>query len=219
MTVAPNGYLGQAFAYKARPPQPDKEKKSSPIFFYQKGSIKSPHFSFVSKAPFALSVSKVRILFILYIKIGKGDGGTVVDKTAYQRLIGKLIYLNHTRPDVSFAVNLMSQFMSEPYDIHIWAAHRILTYLKYMIGQGLLFTREGGLFVESTNFDWAGSVVDRRSTLGYCTFLGVSLITWSKKQKEVSLSNAEAEFRALKGDFFKCRWLKHLLENLRLFTF
>ena len=67
MTIAPNGYLGQAFAYKARPPQPDKVRSLSPFSSIKKGSIKSPHFSFVSKAPFALSVSKVRILFILYI--------------------------------------------------------------------------------------------------------------------------------------------------------
>ena len=66
--------------------------------------------------------------------------------------------------------------------------------------------------------DWAGSVVDRRSTSGYCTFLGGSLITWSKKQKEVSLSSAEAEFRTLKGGLSECRWLKHLLEDLWLFT-
>ena len=83
------------------------------------------------------------------VKIEKGDSGTIVDKTAYQRLIGKLIYLNHTCPDISFVVSLLSQFMSEPCDIHLQAAHRILAYLKYMIVQCLLLTREGGLFVEA----------------------------------------------------------------------
>ena len=67
--------------------------------------------------------------------------------------------------------------MSEPYDIHLQAAHRILAYLKCTIGHGLLFTR-GGLYVEAyTNYDWAELVVDRRSTSGYCTFLGGCLIT------------------------------------------
>ena len=153
------------------------------------------------------------------IKIGKGDDGAAVDKLFYQRLIGKLIYLNHTRPDISYAVSLLSQFMSESYEIHLLAAYRILSYLKFTVGQGVLFTRDGGLSLEAyTDSDWAGSVVDRRSTSGYCTFLGGSLITWrSKKQKEVSLSSAEAELRALKRGVSECRWLKHLLEDIGLY--
>ena len=115
------------------------------------------------------------------------------DKAFYQRLIGKLIYLNHTRPDISYDVSLLSQFMSELHEIHLRAAYRILSYLKFTAGQGLFFRWEGGLSLEAyTDSDWAGSVTDRRSTSGYCTFLGGSLITWrSKKQKEVSLSSAE----------------------------
>ena len=90
--------------------------------------------------------------------------------------------------------------MSEPYEIHLRAVYRILACLKFTAGQGLFFTWEGGLSLEAyTDSDWAGSVIDRRSTSGYCTFLGGSLLTWrSKKQKEVSLSSAEAELRALK---------------------
>ena len=153
------------------------------------------------------------------VKIGKGDDGAAVDKAFYQRLIGKLIYLNHTRPDISYAVSLLSQFMSEPYEVHLRAAYRILSYLKFTIGQGLRFTWEGGLSLEGyTDSDWAGSVIDRRSTSGYCTFLGGSLITWrSKKQKEVSLSSAEAELRALKRGVSECRWLKHLLEDIGVY--
>ena len=149
------------------------------------------------------------------VKIGKGDDGAAVDKTFYQMLIGKLIYLNHTRPDISYPVSLLSQFMSEPYEVHLQAAYRILSYLKFTVGQGLLFTREGGLSLEAyTDSDWAGSVIDRQSISGYCTFLGGSLVTWrSKKQKEVSLSSAEAELRALKRGVLECRWLKHLLED------
>ncbi|XP_078437652.1 uncharacterized protein LOC144708275 [Wolffia australiana] len=153
------------------------------------------------------------------VKIGKGDDGAAVDKHLYQRLIGKLTYLNHTRPDISYAVSLLSQLMSEPYEIHLRAAYRILAYLKFTVGQGLLFTREGGLTLEAyTDSDWAGSVIDRRSTSGYCTLLGGSLVTWrSKKQKEVSLSSAEAELRALKRGVLECRWLKHLLEDIGLY--
>ena len=70
------------------------------------------------------------------VKIGKGDDGAAVDKAFYQRLIGKLIYLNHTRPDISYGVSLLSQFMSEPYEVHLRAAYKILSYLKFTVGQG-----------------------------------------------------------------------------------
>ena len=153
------------------------------------------------------------------VKIGKGDEGAAVDKGFNQRIIGKLIYLNHTRPDISYAISLLSQFMSEPYEIHLRATYRILSYLKFTVGQGLLFGWEGGLSLEAyTDSDWEGYVIDRRSTSGYCTFLGGSLITWrSKKQKEVSLSSAEAELRALKRGVTECRWLKHLLEDIGVY--
>ena len=153
------------------------------------------------------------------VKIGKGDDWAVVDRAFYQRLIGKLIHHNHTRPDISYGFSLLSQFMSELYEVHLKAAYRIMSYLKFTIRQGLLFTQEGGLSLEAyTDSDWAGSVIDLRSMLGYSTFLGGSLVTWrSKKQKEVSLSNAEAELRALKRGVSKCCWLKHLLEDIRMY--
>ena len=117
------------------------------------------------------------------VKIGKGDEGAAIDRAFYQRLIGKLIYLNHTRPDISYAVSLLSQFMSEPYEVHLRAAYRILSYLKFTIGQGLLFTREGGLSLEAyIDSNWAGSMIDRRSTWGYCTFLG-GQSSYSEEQK------------------------------------
>ena len=155
------------------------------------------------------------------VKIGKGDDGVTIDNTFYQRLIGELIYLNHTRPDISYAVSLLSQFMSEPYEIHLRAAYRILSYLKFTVRHGLLFTRERGLSLEVyIDSDWAGSVIARWSTSGYCTFLGGSLITWrSKKQKEVSLSCAEAYLRALKRGVSKCRWLKHQLEDIGMYDY
>ena len=153
------------------------------------------------------------------VKIEKGEDGAPVDKETYQRLIGKLIYMNHTRPDISYAISLLIQFMSEPYEIHLRAVYRILAYLKFTAGQRLFFTREGGLSLEAyTDSDWAGSVIDRRFTSSYCTFLGGSLVTWrSKKQKEVSLSSAEAELRALKRGVSECRWLKHQLEDVGVY--
>ena len=141
-----------------------------------------------------------------------------VNKTSFQRLIGRLLYLNHTRPDIAFAVNSLSQFMNDPRESHQGAADRILAYLKGSIGQGLLFKRGSEpSIVIYTDSDYAGSLDDSRSTSGYCSFIGGNLVTWrSKKQKEVSLSSAEAELRALKKGVSEGMWIKDILQDLCL---
>ena len=141
-----------------------------------------------------------------------------VNKTSFQRLIGRLLYLNHTRPDIAFAVNSLSQFMNDPRESHQGAADRILAYLKGSIGQGLLFKRGSEpSIVIYTDSDYAGSLDDSQSTSGYCSFIGGNLVTWrSKKQKEVSLSSAEAELRALKKGVSEGMWIKDILQDLCL---
>ncbi|KAA0057708.1 reverse transcriptase [Cucumis melo var. makuwa] len=105
-------------------------------------------------------------------KLGNSDDQVLVDKEQYQRLVGKLIYLSHTRPDISFAVNTVSQFMQAPYEEHMEAVKRILRYLKTTPGKGLIFRKTDKKTIEAyTDSDWAGSVVDRKSTSGYCTFV------------------------------------------------
>ncbi|CAJ2663478.1 unnamed protein product [Trifolium pratense] len=152
------------------------------------------------------------------IKLGNAEEDVAVNKERYQRLVGKLIYLSHTRPDVAFAVSLVSQFMHQPKEIHLQAALRIVQYLKGTPGRGILFERNGSVGLEAyTDADYAGSIVDRRSTTGYCTFLGGNLVTWkSKKQSVVSRSSAEAEFRAMAQGICELLWLKSILEDLRI---
>jgi len=152
------------------------------------------------------------------LKLGNAKKYTAVDKEMYQRLVGKLIYLSHTRPDVAFAVSLVSQFMHQPKEIHLQAALRIVQYLKGTPGRGILFERNGNANLEAyTNADYAGSIVDRRSTTGYCTFLGGNLVTWrSKKQHVVARSSAEVEFRAMAQGICELLWLKIILEDLRI---
>jgi len=117
-----------------------------------------------------------------------------IDKGRYQRLVGKLIYLSHTRPDITYAVNDVSQFMHDPRKFHMDIVERILRYLKSTPGKGILFSNNGNLNVEGYNdADWAGSKDDRRSTSRYSTFVGGNLVTWrSKKQPIVARSSAEA---------------------------
>lgn len=133
-------------------------------------------------------------------------------------MVGKLIYLSHTRPDIAFAVSLVSQFMHSPREVHLQASHRILQYLKGTPGRGILYKRNGNAIIEAyTDADYAGSVIDRRSTTGYCTFLGGNLVTWrSKKQNVVARSSAEAEFRAMAQGICELLWLKIILEDLKI---
>ena len=152
------------------------------------------------------------------LKLGNEDDSAEVDKEMYQRLVGKLIYLSHTRPDITFAVSLVSQFMHCPREVHLQATYRILHYLKGTPGRGILYKRNGNTILEAyTDADYAGSITDRRSTSGYCTFLGGNLVTWrSKKQDVVARSSAEAEFRAMAQGICELLWLKIILEDLKI---
>ena len=133
------------------------------------------------------------------LKLTEFQNSSLVDKETYQPLVGRLIYLSHTRPDIVFSVSAVSQFMHTPYEEHTEAMYRILKYLKGTVGKGLYFAKNEAKTVEAyTDADWAGSVNNRRSTSGYCTFVWGNLVTWrSKKQNVVARSNMEAEFRAV----------------------
>ena len=106
-----------------------------------------------------------------------------VEIGSYQRLIGKLLYLSHTRPDISYSVNVLTQFMHSPQKSHYHAALQILRYLKRTAGLGLTFRRTSKLNLEIyTDSEFGGSLIDRRSTTGYCAMLGGNLITWKSKK-------------------------------------
>ncbi|KAI9162582.1 hypothetical protein LWI28_028704 [Acer negundo] len=152
------------------------------------------------------------------IKLGTIEGSAPVDKGRYQRLVGKLIYLSLTRPDIGFSVSKVSQFMNKPTEEHQDAVFRILRYLKMTPGKGLYFKRCTNRDVEIfSDADWAGSATDRRSTSGYCTYVRGNLVTWrSKKQSVVSRSSAEAEFRAMAHGICEGIWLRRLLTELKV---
>jgi len=130
--------------------------------------------------------------------------------------VGKLIYLSHTRPDISYAVSIVSQFMHCPSKDHMDAVVRILWYLKSAPGKGLMFSKNDHLDIEGyTDADWAGNLSDRKSTSRYFTFVGGNLVTWrSKKQKVVALSSVEAEFRGMAKGLCELLWLRRLLSEI-----
>ena len=149
-------------------------------------------------------------------KLSLESGDLLPDATQYQRLVGRLIYLTHTRPDISFAVSVVSQFMHAPRTSHLDAVHQILRYLKTCPGLGLFYTSGEQCGVSCfTDADYAGSKTDRRSTSGFCTFRGTHLLSWkSKKQAVVSRSSAEAEYRAMAQGTCELMWLRSLLTEL-----
>ncbi|KAA0050709.1 Beta-galactosidase [Cucumis melo var. makuwa] len=149
-------------------------------------------------------------------KPGNFDDQVPVDKEQYQRFVGKLIYLSHTRPDISFVVSVVSQFMEAPYEKHVEAVNRILRYLKNTPGKGLMFRKTNRKTIEAyTDSNWAGSVIDRKYTSSYCTFVWGNLVTWRiKKQSVVVRSSAEAEYRAMSLEICKEIWLQKVLSDL-----
>ncbi|KAG7641364.1 Ribonuclease H-like superfamily [Arabidopsis suecica] len=138
------------------------------------------------------------------------------DAPLYRKLVGKLIYLTNTRPDICFAVNQVSQHMQVPMVYHWNMVERILRYLKGSSGQGIWMGKNSSTeIVGYCDADYAGDRGDRRSTTGYCTFIGGNLATWkTKKQKVVSCSSAESEYRAMRKLTNELTWLKALLKDL-----
>ena len=153
-------------------------------------------------------------------KGGAEDASQPTNKDRYQSLVGKLIYLTHTRPDIGFAVSMASRYMTNPTETHMKAVNRILQYLKGTPGRGLYFRKNSNRGIDVfTDADWAGCVTDRKSTTGYCSFVWGNLVTWrSKKQSVVARSSAEAEFRAMAHGICEGIWLKRMLEELRIPT-
>ena len=124
------------------------------------------------------------------LKLNLTDGDKLHDPTRYRRLVGRLIYLTVTRPNIVYSVRTLSQFMHEPRKPHWDAAMRVLRYIKGTPGQGLLLPSSNNLRLKAyCDSDWGGCRITRRSVSGYCIFLGTSVISWkSKKQTNVSRS-------------------------------
>lgn len=144
------------------------------------------------------------------------DGKPMKDPYLYRKAIGSLQYLTTTRPDIAFSVNKLSQFLAHPTETHFQGVKRIFRYLQGTKDVGLLI-KPVDVFkiVALTDADWATDTDDRKSMGGMCVYLGDSLLSWSsRKQKVVSRSSTESEYRALADCAAEIRWIVSLLTEL-----
>ena len=134
----------------------------------------------------------------------------------YQKLVGKLIYLTNTRPDIAYSVHCLSQYIHSPLQSHLNATLKFLRYLKGSPGNGIQINKNGNLKLKAyADSDWARCPVTRKSVSGYCVYLGDSLMTWkSKKQSTLSRSSAEAEYRSMASATCEIIWLTNLLGDM-----
>ena len=152
------------------------------------------------------------------LKLDKDENGKRVCEKLYRGMIGSLLYLTASRPDIMFSVCLCARFQSCPRESHLSAVKRIFKYLAGTIEIGLWYPKFTSFdLIGYSDADFAGCKVDRKSTSGTCHFLGNSLISWhSKKQNSVALSTAEAEYVAAGSCCAQILWMKQTLEDYGL---
>ena len=142
----------------------------------------------------------------------------VFDKQLYQQAVGCLTYASvTTRPDISSAIGILSQFMSDPSIQHWRGIKRILRYIKGTLNYGLQFSDSKTQLIGFADADWAGDLDTRCSTSGYVFQVGNATVSWSsKRQKTVARSSTEAEYVALSNSAQEAIWLRRLLADLSM---
>jgi hypothetical protein len=158
-----------------------------------------------------------------------GDSPPFEHPVKYRQVVGALQYATLTRPDITYAVNKVCQFMQSPTENHWSAVKRILRYLKGTVSHGLLIQQHSPQVLHAyadssfnhlsafSDADWAGDPDDRRSTGGYAIYLGSNLVSWSaRKQKTVSRSSTESEYKALADAVTELTWLQSILRELHV---
>ncbi|XP_073137105.1 secreted RxLR effector protein 161-like [Henckelia pumila] len=149
------------------------------------------------------------------IKLDKDESGAPVEVTMYRGLIGSLLYLTASRPDIMFDVCLCARFQAAPKQSHYIAAKRIIKYLKGTTNMGLWYSKDSEFnLVGYSDADYAGCNIDRKSTSESCQFLEDRLISWFiKKQTSIAISTAEAEYLAAGSCCPQILWIQQQLRD------
>ncbi|GJZ95228.1 retrovirus-related pol polyprotein from transposon TNT 1-94 [Tanacetum coccineum] len=146
-------------------------------------------------------------------KLTRDEEGESVDNTKYRGMIGSLLYLTASRPDIMFSVCLCARFQEDPKTSHLEAVKRIFRYIKGTMHLGLWYPKGSGIeTIVYADSDHAGDYVDRKSTSGVCTFMGCCLTSWfSKKQTALAISTTEAEYVSAGKACQQALWMKQAL--------
>jgi hypothetical protein len=151
-------------------------------------------------------------------KMSADLNGKSVNPTLYQSMIGSLLYLTASRPDLCFSVGVCARFQSNPMESHHTAVKRIIRYVNNTLNHGIFYSRNTNLDIAGySDANWASNADDRKSTSGRCYYIGTNMIAWSsKKQNFISLSIAEVEYIAVGNCYTQLLWIKQMLEDYRV---
>ncbi|GJT99815.1 ribonuclease H-like domain-containing protein [Tanacetum coccineum] len=143
-------------------------------------------------------------------------GTPISDPTLYRSLADGLQYLTFSRPDLCYVVQQICLYMHDPWEPHLAALKRIFRYVQGNLEFGLqLYASSGSSLMAYSDTDWAGCPATRRSTSGYCVFIGENLLSWSAKRQHTLLcSSAEAEYQGVANVVVETAWLCNLLQEL-----
>ena len=186
---------------------------------------RSPAGFFISQKKYLLDLLKKnhmsgvtpsKVPMETHTKLTPDKGVLLQDAQPYQKILGKLIYLTVTRPDIVYSVHILTQYMQRPTSDHMQAVKKLLRYLAGNLGQGILLASNSAAQLTAyCDSDWASCAFSRRSTSGFCIMLGNSPVSWkTKKQNVVARSSAEAEYRAMALASCEVTWLRTLLKDM-----
>ncbi|XP_049381286.1 secreted RxLR effector protein 161-like [Solanum stenotomum] len=149
-------------------------------------------------------------------KFEKDDGEKKANSSIYRSLIGSLLYLTSTRPDIMFSASLLSRFMQEPRQVHFGATKHALRYLQGTMDYGIMYKFGGDLNLIAYFYsDWAGSTDGMKSTSGYAFLFGSTISSWlSKKKSFVALSTAEADYVSTAKATSQANCLRRIFEDI-----
>jgi hypothetical protein len=177
---------------------------------------------FISQAKFAKDLVKrfgldgkshARTPMSTNVKISADLTSKEVNPTLYRSMIGSLLYLTASRPDIASGVGVCARFQANPKESHLTAVKRIIRYVNATVNYDICFSRETNIVLPGySDADWAGNADDRKSSSGGCFYVGTNLVAWmSQKQASISLSTAEAEYIAAESCCTQLLWMKKLL--------